>query len=119
MTQRTKTSTDNGDPSTTGEQSIEQLQARYQALNTRKIQAETHLQNAREQLAALKKQALEAYGTDDVEQLREQLLKMKSENEQKRQNYQAELNRIEGELSAVEQKFAVAENPSNASREQT
>ncbi len=117
MTQRTKPSTDNGDAATASEQSIEQLQARYQALNKRKIQAETHLQNAREQLAELKKQALEAYGTDDVEQLREQLQKMKAENEQKRQNYQTELNRIEGELSAVEQKFAGAENPSSANRE--
>lgn len=119
MTQRTKASTESGDSSSAGEQSIEQLQARYQALNTRKIQAETHLQNAREQLATLKKQALEAYGTDDVEQLREQLQKMKSENEQKRQNYQTELNRIEGELSAVEQKFAGAENPSTTNREPT
>lgn len=117
MTQRTKSATDNGEPSASGEQSIEQLQARYQALNTRKIQAETHLQNARDQLATLKKQALDAYGTDDVEQLREQLQKMKSENEQKRQNYQAELNRIEGNLAAVEQKFAAAENPAAANRE--
>lgn len=117
MTQRTKAATDNGEPSASGEQSIEQLQDRYNALSKRKSEAEIHLKYAREELTKLKEHALAEYGTDDVEQLREQLQKMKSENEQKRQNYQAELNRIEGNLAAVEQKFAAAENPATANRE--
>lgn len=100
-----------------GEQSIEQLQARYQALHTRKIQAETHLQNAREQLATLKRQALENYGTDDVDELRQRLAAMKADNEEKRKNYQGDLDRIEGALAEVEQKFAAAEHPSAPGRE--
>lgn len=115
MTQETKAAADNDAPSG-GEQSIEQLQDRYQALNKRKIQAETHLQNARDQLSQLKKQAQEAYGTDDVDELRKLLAKMKAENETKRQKYQAELDRIEGELATVEHKFAATESPVSSDR---
>jgi phage shock protein A len=107
MTQKTKHAGD------VPEQTIEQLQERYQALHTRKIQSETHLQNARQQLETLKRQAREAYGTDDVAELAKKLESMKAENEQKRQGYEADLDRIEAELSAVEQKFSAAENSSN------
>jgi chromosome segregation ATPase len=93
-----------------GQQSIEQLQERYQQLNKRKIQAETNLDNARQQLAKLQDDARQKYGTADVAELRQKLAAMKSENETKRAGYQAELERIEAELTAVEQKFAAAEN---------
>jgi SMC interacting uncharacterized protein involved in chromosome segregation len=108
MTQRTKGKSDSA------AQTIEELQVRYQALHTRKIQSETHLQNAKHQLETLKQQAREAYGTDDVAELAKKLEAMKTENEQKRQGYQADLDRIEAELSAVEQRFSAAENPINA-----
>lgn len=98
-----------------GEQTIEQLQARYQALNTKKIQAETNLENAKKQLADLQKEAREKYGTDDVAALRAKLDAMKAENDAKRRSYQADLDRIEGDLKTVEQKFAAsaAGNPGN------
>jgi hypothetical protein len=92
-------------------QSIEQLQTRYQTLNTRKIQAEAHLESATKQLDALKKEAREKYGTDDVGQLREKLAAMAKENEEKRRAYQSALDQIERDLKVVEDKFAAAEAP--------
>jgi chromosome segregation ATPase len=94
----------NGD----GRQTIEQLQQRYQSLNTKKIQSETNLENARKELDRLRKEALEKYGTDDVEQLRKKLEQMKAENEEKRRNYQADLDRIESELAEIETKYEAA-----------
>jgi hypothetical protein len=96
------------------QQGIEQLQQRYNALHTKKIQAETNLENARQQLERLKSEAREKFGTDDVAQLREKLDAMKAENQRKRENYQAELDRIETELTAVEAKYApTEEGPAN------
>jgi chromosome segregation ATPase len=95
-----------------GEQSIEQLQGRYQALHTRKIQAETNLQNAKERLDTLREEARVQFGTDDVAELRQKLDAMKAENEAKRSAYQADLDRIEADLAAVEQRFSATENPS-------
>ena len=94
---------------TNGEQSIEELQQRFQKLDKRKTQAETNLENAQKQLAALHKEAREKYGTDDVAELRAKLEAMKAENDQKRRAYQAELDQIEADLAAVEQKFAAAQ----------
>jgi type II secretory pathway pseudopilin PulG len=91
------------------QQTIEELQARYQQLNKRKIQAETTLENARQQLVKLQEDARTKYGTDDVAQLREKLAAMKADNERKRAEYQSQLERIEADLAAVEQKFAATE----------
>jgi len=93
-----------------GQQSIEQLQQRYQQLHTRKIQAEAHLDNARKQLTTLQDEARQKYGTADVVELRQKLVAMKAENESKRAGYQTELERIESELAVVEQKFAASES---------
>lgn len=93
-----------------GQQSIEQLQERFQQLNKRKIQAETNLDNARQQLARLQDEARAKYQTADVAELRQKLAAMKAENESKRAGYQAQLEKIESELSAVEQKFAATES---------
>src|SRR6478672_2220680 len=94
---------------TNGQQTIDQLQKRYEQLHTRKIQAETKLESAREELKRLKNEAHEKYGTDDIAELRQKLQIMKEENERKRAEYQADLERIEGELAQVEQKFAPSE----------
>lgn len=90
----------------TGEQTIEQLQKRYQELNTQKIQAATSLEHATTQLDALRKEAREKYGTDDLAALQDKLQAMKAENEAKRQKYQADLEAIEAALAAVETQFA-------------
>jgi hypothetical protein len=96
------------------QQTIEQLQQRYQVLNTRRIQAETNLENARKQLEGLKKEAREKYGTDEIGKLREQLEAMKAENERKRSEYESQLNQIEASLAAVEEKFSQSESGQEA-----
>ena len=47
-------------------QSIEKLQVRHTELNKKKIQTETQCENAKRELDALQKQAMENYGTHDV-----------------------------------------------------
>jgi hypothetical protein len=98
-------------------QSIEELQKRYQRLNERKFKAEANLETARQQLDRLKQEAREKYGTDDVAELGKQLDAMQDENELKRSKYQADLDRIERDLAAVEEKFAAAEQASNGNGE--
>jgi hypothetical protein len=93
------------------DQTIEQLQTRYRDLHTKQIQADTNLKNATENLTRLKEEARQKFGTDDLDELRIKLESMKAENEEKRKNYQAELDRIETELATVEKKFASAEVP--------
>lgn len=94
-----------------GQQSIEELQQRYAKLHTKKIQADTNLDNARKRLADLQQEAREKYGTDDLAELKQKLADMQAENEAKRAAYQQDLQRIESELADVEQKFAAAKTP--------
>lgn len=89
-----------------GGQSIEELQRRYQALNTKKIQAETQRESAKQRLDELKARARQDYGTDDVGQLRTKLAEMVAENTRKRTAYQADLDAIERGLADVERTFA-------------
>jgi DNA repair exonuclease SbcCD ATPase subunit len=91
-------------------QPIEELQKRYERLNTRKIQADTNLENATKQFEALKEELRKSYGTDDIAALREKLDAMRAENEAKRKNYQAELDAIDSALAAIEQKVAATES---------
>ena len=99
-------------------QSIEELQKRYERLNTRKIQAGANLDNARGQLEALKEDARKTYGTDDVAELRAKRDAMKADNETKRKNYQAEIDQIEGALATIEERIATTEKPSADRQEQ-
>jgi chromosome segregation ATPase len=101
----------NKSAATNGQQSIEELQDRYVKLNHKKIAAETELKGAEKRLKELQKEAHEKYGTDDVAALRKMLDDLKAENESKRAGYQAELDRIESELSAVEAKFSDSQAP--------
>lgn len=91
-----------------GEQTIEELQRRYQGLHTKKTQAETLRDAAKQQLEALKDQARTKHGTDDVAQLQKKLAEMIDENSRKRAAYQAELDKIEQGLTEVERKFTEA-----------
>lgn len=88
-----------------GEKTIEQLQKRYQDLNTQKIQAARDLDHANMQLDALRKEAREKYGTDDLAELQDKLKAMKADNEAKRLKYQTDLEAIETALAAVERQF--------------
>jgi predicted nucleic acid-binding Zn-ribbon protein len=97
----------------TQKQSIEQLTQRYHQLDRKKTTAEANLKTAQDHLEELKKEAREKYGTDDLEELKKKLADMEAENERKRAQYQESLDRIEQELSEVEQKFKNVE-PDNA-----
>ena len=75
------------------------------------------MDHARQQLDRLKQEAREKYGTDDVVELGKKLDAMRNENELKRSKYQADLDRIERDLAAAEEKFAAAEQTSNGNGE--
>lgn len=95
-------------------QNIETLTLRYQKLHTQKIEAETSLKHALQQLEDLKQQALEDFGTDDIDQLKEKLDEMELENERQRSEYQAALDKIEADLEGVQQKYSSAQADANS-----
>ena len=102
----------------TNKQTIDELKARYEALNKRKIQAEANLENAKNQLEELKAQARSEFGTDDIASLEKMLTDMEADNERKRAAYQESLDSIEKDLTAVAEKYkqvdtAEADSPEN------
>jgi TolA-binding protein len=96
------------------QQTIEELSDRYQALNEQKIGAQANLKNAEKQLRDLRKKAKDAYGTDDLEELKKQLEKLKDENEAKRAAYQVTLDNIEAALAEVEAKHGSLDEAEDA-----
>ena len=92
---------------------IDQLKQRFDDLNTRKIRAEQDLKYAESQLRDLKSEAMERYGTDDVDELTEKLKQMEEENERKRNEYVQALDKIEDDLRAVEEHYADADSEGN------
>jgi len=87
-------------------QTIEQLQQRFHEFEHEKTRVETNRENAKRRLQLLKSEALEKYGTGDLKALEDQLQQLKIENEEKRVNYQKELDLIEQRLAEIEEKFA-------------
>ena len=87
-------------------QTIEQLQTRYEGLNEQKIKVSTQREHALQRLDELKSQAKQQYGSDDVERLSIMLKEMKSKNEEMRSQYQATLDGIDRDLAAIDEKFA-------------
>lgn len=82
--------------------SIEKLKAEYTKLNERKIQAETQLEGAKEQLAKLQKEAESEFGTSDLDELTKKLSEMEAENEKQRSEYQSLLDKISSDLATIE-----------------
>ena len=93
--------------------SIDDLKQQYERLKTKKTQAETRRDAAKENLEALRAEALKNYGTADVEELRKKLEEMTKENERKRAEYQSALAKVEANLQKVETDFAAVENPTS------
>lgn len=87
-------------------QDIEALRKRHKILETQKTTEEANLRNAEENLRDLKLEALQKYETDDLDTLRQKLLKMEAENERKRAEYQAHLQSIQEKLDEVKRQFA-------------
>ena len=94
-----------GNGGTGPEQGIEQLRKRYEALNEKRIAAETNRKTAEEALEKLRKKAREEYGTDDLAQLQQKLKDMIANNEKLRSGYQKHLDGVESQLAAVEQNY--------------
>ncbi len=101
------------------DQTIEQLQERYRELHTKKIQADTNLENAKAKLEELKAEALMEFGTSDVQELRDILRTRKTENEKSRKAYQSELDRIEADLANVEKNLGDTGDPDVDSEEKS
>lgn len=98
----------------TSVRSIEDLTAQYGKLNERKIQADTQLKTATEQLKSLQKEAVDNFGTSDIEELQTKLAAMEAENEERRSEYQTLLEGIAADLAKVEN-----ENSSDDAMEET
>lgn len=86
-------------------QSMEQLKKRFEELSLMKVKYETQRDTAANELADLKQQASELYGSDDVQQLEKMLTEMKAENEKQRSEYQASLDQIDANLKSVQESF--------------
>lgn len=83
-------------------QSIDNLKTRYEDLNEKRIQSETKLEEAKRQLKQFQKQAIDEFGTDDLDELEKKLEVMKAENEKKRAEFQTQLDDIEEKLAEIE-----------------
>jgi hypothetical protein len=84
---------------------IESLKKRHAALDKERTTAQANLANAIRQLAEQKEEALNLYGTDDLDALRTKLKQMREENERKRAEYQQHLEEVEAKLAEVNQKY--------------
>lgn len=98
-------------------QTIEELTQRYNLLNTKRIQAETNLANAQQQLEEEKAKARQEFQTDDLEELKGLLAQWQKENEEKRSAYQQALDKIESDLNAVEDMYSDLDEGSSADSE--
>lgn len=87
----------------TNKQDIEELRQRFETLREQRTTAQADLRNVEDQLARLKAQAKEKYGTDDLDELRRKLEEMRAENERKRTEYQAHLDGIDSKLADLEE----------------
>ena len=89
---------------------LDALRKRYELLNKKRIEANANFETAAETLDALKREAREKYGTDDITELEKMLADMKSENERKLAEYQQHLEEIEAKLAEVEGAFGQGAN---------
>jgi multidrug resistance efflux pump len=84
---------------------MKELQKRYEGLSRKKVESETNLKNARKSLKELQDQALEKYGTHEIESLEQKLAEMKTENERMVREYQASLDKIDADLKQVDDTY--------------
>lgn len=94
-------------------QSIAELQKRYESFMAEKVKYETQRDSAADELAKLKKQAMDQYGSDDIGKLEQMLADMKAENEKRTREYQASLDKIDQNLKDVRDSFAESQNEQN------
>ncbi len=90
------------------QENIEQLRKRFEALNEKRIAAETNRKSAEEALEKLRKKARDEYQTDDLAELQKKLKDMIANNERLRADYQKHLDGIETQLASVEESHRAA-----------
>jgi hypothetical protein len=83
-------------------QEIDALRQRYQELDTKRIQAQTRLEETRRQLKVMEEEAVKQWGTADLVELQKKLASQQEENERLRLAYQASLATIEEGLKKLE-----------------
>jgi chromosome segregation ATPase len=109
MARQTTTTTTSSEPAAAAAASkgpdIETLKQRHAELDRERTTAKANLANATRQLAELKAEAKNLYGTDDLDALRVKLQEMREQNERKRAEYQRHLEEIEAKLTEVDRKF--------------
>jgi predicted nucleic acid-binding Zn-ribbon protein len=96
---------------------IEQLKEEYDELNKRKIQTDTQLRLAEEQLAELRKAAIAEFETSDIEELEAKLKKMEQENERRRSEYQQLLDEISADLKKIDSEAGSGESSPEAAND--
>jgi chaperonin cofactor prefoldin len=83
-------------------QTIDELKERFQRLSAKKTLADTERAVAEFNLNLAKKAAMEAYETDDLEELQKKLGEWTAENLRLRAEYEASLDTIENQLAAIQ-----------------
>ena len=91
---------------TNEQQAIEQLQSRFDDLSHQRTRIGTQREAAQKNLQELQARAIKEFGTDVLAELEKKLHAMKLDNEKKRAEYQACLEKIEHDLNEVEAKYA-------------
>ena len=81
---------------------IEELAKRYQQLSNAQVRAQTNLENAEKHLAELEADAKKQFGSSDVEDLKQQLNEIETENQKRKLEYEKHLVSIESKLAEVE-----------------
>ena len=93
---------------------IEDLKKSYEELNTRRIQSQTQLEQAEENLQRLEAEAVKEFGTSDLKELESKLAEMEDENKNRCDDYQKLLDSITQELKQIEDQVGGPTKPGNS-----
>lgn len=83
---------------TTTASHLEQLNAKRAALRDSLVRAQTNVETAQREMERLEKEALEKFGTSDIEKLAELLAKKEQANHQAVVQYEQSLEQLESDL---------------------
>lgn len=89
-------------PRPTAPDQLDRLRSRYERLRERRIEAGRDLEHATKRLEDLQREARDAYGTDDVAELRERLAALRAENARRVADYEGHLAEVEAAVRAAE-----------------
>jgi len=86
-------------------ETLKELQTRFQKFHNRKIQIQTQRDETNKTLEKLRAQAEKEFGSSDIDVLKKKLEKMTADNQKKVADYDKQLKDIETKLNAVTEKF--------------